>query len=76
MKRMMQTATFDSWKTTLAGLVAMLAIIFPQLGFMFDGDPETAINWNTIVAAISVFVTGLMARDNDVTSEQAGANVK
>ena len=73
MKRMLQTATFDSWKTTSAGLVAMGAIILPQIQMLFDGNAETVVDWNIIVGAIGIFITGLMARDNDVTSSEAGA---
>jgi hypothetical protein len=61
-----------SWKTTLGGALnaAGLAIVaFTQV--------ETASKWLTlsglVMAAIGGALTGMTARDNNVTSERAGA---
>lgn len=57
-----------SWKTTLAGLAAALGMASQTL----EGPP-----WLKIVglgvSVLGLAVLGMTARDNDVTSEQAGA---
>lgn len=56
-----------SWKTTLAGAVGALGVyLSTQPGLEVVGQ---------ILAGLGSFLTGLFARDNNVTSEQAGAKV-
>lgn len=55
-----------SWKTTLAGAVGALGIYFSSL----DGSLHIV---GQVLTAVGTFLTGLFARDNGVTSEQAGA---
>lgn len=62
-----------SWKTTTAGIAGIVSVIAAALQAQFDADPNTIPNWTSV---ISVVITGaglLFARDNNVTSEQAGA---
>jgi hypothetical protein len=40
---------------------------------MFDADPLTVPDWGAVVAAIIAGIGLISARDNNVTSEQAGA---
>lgn len=57
----------SSWKTTVAGAVA-------ALGAYFSSMPDTwAHVAGQIMTAAGTFLIGLFARDNNVTSEQAGA---
>lgn len=65
-----------SWETTLAGILAFVAIVSVQVGFAFDTDPLTKIDWSVVVSAAGVLWLGLTARDGKVTSEQAGASKK
>ena len=55
-----------SWKTTVAGAIAALGIYFTGL----DGGWHIA---GQVMTAIGTFLTGLLARDHNVTSEKAGA---
>jgi hypothetical protein len=62
-----------SWKTTAAGIVAGLAVILTQVAYLLDADPETVFSLEAVIAALGVMGIGWFARDNNVTSEQAGA---
>jgi hypothetical protein len=62
-----------SWKTTVAGIGGFLALLGPALAAQFDNDPLTVPQWGLVFAA-AIAAWGLIkARDNDVTSEEAGA---
>ena len=63
-----------SWKTTVGGVVVFLSLLFGEIEKAFDDDPKTAINFNVIVEAAGLLFVALSARDNDVTSEKAGAS--
>ena len=65
--------TKASWRTTVGGIIAFLFLVVGQVKYEFDDKPETRADWNVIIAACGVLWTGLVARDNSVTSEQAGA---
>lgn len=61
-----------SWKTTLLGVLALLGAVAAAGTAVFDADPNTVPNVNELLAAFTGL--GLMyARDNNVSSEQAGA---
>lgn len=62
-----------SWRTTVAGIVAALSILFHQANALLDSDPTTVFDADQIVAAIGILLMGISARDNNVTSEQAKA---
>jgi hypothetical protein len=63
----------SSWRTTTAGIGAILIAVGSALGAQFDNDPATTADWGAVIAAIIAGVGLLFARDNKVTSEQAGA---
>ena len=48
------------------------------LGLTLTGmkDPSWMHDLGTVLAAVGTFITGLSARDNNVTSEDVGANKK
>jgi hypothetical protein len=60
----------SSWKTTLAGIAAVLASLAVSLKAVVAGDYATAV---TAAAGISAGIGLIFARDNNVTSEKAGA---
>ena len=62
-----------SWKTTAAGIAAIVIAVASLVQAQFDGDPSTVPNYEIAIAAIMSGLVGLFARDNDVSSEQAGA---
>jgi len=62
-----------SWKTTTAGVGAILIAVGSALSAQFDNDPTSVADWGAVIAAVIAGVGLLFARDNKVTSEQAGA---
>jgi hypothetical protein len=60
-----------SWKTTLAGIGALLGSLAAAIKLFLAGDLVSAIS--TLVAGVSAGIGLIHARDNNVTSEQAGA---
>jgi drug/metabolite transporter (DMT)-like permease len=62
-----------SWKTTTAGIAAIVAALATAVGALFDADPVSMPDWGAVAAAVMAGVGLIAARDNGVTSEQAGA---
>jgi len=62
-----------SWKTTTAGIAAIVVAIGTAVGALFDADPLTLPDWGAVAAAVMAGIGLLAARDNKVNSEQAGA---
>jgi hypothetical protein len=62
-----------SWKTSAAGIGAILVALGSALSATFDADPVTVPDWGALVAAIIAGVGLLAARDNDKSSEEVGA---
>lgn len=60
-------------KTTIAGIGAILVASGSLLTALFDGNPSTEPDYAALVAAIVAGLGLIFARDNNVTSEQAGA---
>lgn len=66
----------NSWKTSLGGIAALLVAIgaLGKIAMDFaNGEPVSMEQWTVAVLAIGGAITGLSARDNDVTSSEAGA---
>lgn len=61
-----------SWKTSLAGVGAILAAVGHALAALFDNDPATVVQLDVTIGAILAGVGLIAARDNGVSSEQAG----
>lgn len=69
-----------SWKTTVSGVSGGLGVILIGVAAGLDGDPETVVDLQailgaigTVLAAFGVTLGGVFARDNGVSSEDAGA---
>ena len=62
-----------SWKTTVSGLLAALTVIFGQVTNLFDGDSNTVADWNIVIATVMTAIGLFNSRDNNVSSEEAGA---
>ena len=63
----------SSPKTTLAGVFAFVSTLALALSYQYDTDPNTIPNWESVFAGFGVMFVGLAARDNNVSSEKAGA---
>jgi hypothetical protein len=61
-----------SYRTTLAGIGAILAALGGACSLLFDNNPATNPDWTATIAAVTAGIGLLAARDNKVSSEQAG----
>ena len=62
-----------SWRTTMAAMVLALSAVLTAASQLMDSDPATNPNWETVMAEVAAAWGFWHARDNAVTSEQAGA---
>jgi hypothetical protein len=62
-----------SWKTTVAGIAGIVIAIASCVQSLFDGDPATVPNYEIALAAVITGLGLIFARDNNVSSEAAGA---
>jgi hypothetical protein len=62
-----------SWKTTVTGIAAILTAVGAALTALFDNDPATTLDVTVTASAIMAGIGLIFARDNGVTSEEAGA---
>ncbi len=58
-----------SVNTTIAGIIAGLMIILPQLANLFDGDPETTLSETILISGIAIMFGGFAAKDGDKSTE-------
>lgn len=62
-----------SWKTTGAGLSAILIAVGSAIKALTDNDPATTIDVGALAAALLAGIGLIFARDNDKTSKQVKA---
>jgi hypothetical protein len=48
-----------NWKTTVAGIMAFVAVVLAQASAALDGDPATVANWQAVIPA-AVICWGLV----------------
>lgn len=68
-----KTAAAKSWKTTAAGFLSGLGILCHQAVALLDDNAATVVSFEAVMLALGLMGVGMFARDNNVTSEQAGA---
>ena len=68
-----KTMKNKSWKTTVAGIFTFLAVLAPSVTALLDGVESTVPDWGLVVAAAIAMFGLVSARDNNVSSEEAGA---
>jgi hypothetical protein len=68
----MNKSTRKSWKTTTAGIAAIIAAVALAAEQQFDSDPATVADWAGVVTAVVTGIGLLLARDNDRSSEDVG----
>lgn len=61
-----------SWKTTVTGVLTIVVALASAAKMMFDSDPATNPDIPTVITAITAGIGLITARDNNVSSEQAG----
>lgn len=62
-----------SWRTTTAALLGIVSMIALAVKAMIDGDPSTSPQLEVVIPAVIGQIGLIFARDNVVSSEQAGA---
>jgi len=62
-----------SWRTTALGVSTILVALGNAAIAWLDGNPNTNVDFAVLVAAITSGAGLIMARDNKVSSEDAGA---
>ncbi len=62
-----------SWRTTLVAWASAIVIVGNQLVALFDTDPATVFEYSQLLVAGGLLGIGAFARDNKVTSTEAGA---
>lgn len=63
---------FKSWKTTVGGIISQLPVIWSQLMTLLDNDPVTNPDWAILMGSLAIIWALISARDNGVSSENAG----
>lgn len=61
-----------SWRTTAAGIGAILVAAGSAISAHFDSDPLTVADWGSVVAAVIAGIGLIMARDAKVSSQEEG----
>ena len=62
-----------NWKTTGAGVAAILVAVSAALTALTDGDSATNIDFAMLISSVIAGVGLICARDGDKTSEAIGA---
>lgn len=61
------------WKLKLTGLISAMSAVIGAAALLLDGNSATNPDWTAVIAAVSAGLGLLIARQNDVDSETAGA---
>jgi hypothetical protein len=61
-----------SWKTTATGIITIVIAVGSAVKTLIDNDPSTNPDIGATIAAVTVGFGLIAARDNNVSSEDAG----
>lgn len=70
---MNKASIIKSWKTTLAGIMQFLILVWNQVQLLWDDDLATNPDWGMLFSSLIILIGLLTARDSNVSSEAAGA---
>jgi hypothetical protein len=56
-----------SWKTTVLGILGILTLLVSAAKALLDSDPATNLDLSIFIPALFAAVTGLFAKDSNVT---------
>lgn len=62
-----------SWKTTVAGWAAIVGALGTAIAATLDENGATTADWGAVAAMLATGLGLNFARDNNVSSEDAGA---
>jgi hypothetical protein len=62
----------SSPRTTWAALAGIFALLFTQIGYIFDNNPATVVDFETVIPQFLALAGVLFARDNNKSSEDVG----
>lgn len=65
-----------SWLPKLTGLTSLLTLVGNAATMLLDGNPATNPDWSIFFPAMTAAIGLIFARQNSVTSEDAGATKK
>jgi hypothetical protein len=68
----MLKAALTSWRTTLTACILALDALGHAAVSLFDSDPLTTPDWNTVIVLLVAAAGLLFARDASVTSKESG----
>ena len=63
----------SSPKTTTLGILAIVGALCSAISALIDGNPATVPDWGAVASAVTAGIGLIVARDNNVSSEKAGA---
>lgn len=63
----------SSWRTSSLGIITIISAVCGVASLLLDGVPTTNPDWTTTIASVMAGIGLITARDNKVTSRQAGA---
>lgn len=72
MVKAIQEAT-TNWETSAMGVGAILTAVGAAITAMFDGNPDTHVNWSLLLPAVMAGIGLIRSRDANKTSRQSGA---
>ena len=65
-----------NWKTTLLGILTLLAAITAAGKALLDGDPATNPDWGAVSAAATAGLGLIYAKDKNVTGGTVSNDIK
>lgn len=70
----MNTLLGPGWQLRMLGVGGLFTVLGETLTAHFDGKAETVADWGLVLAVTLANIGNMISRQNNVTSEKAGAN--